>query len=139
MSKAVTKHFGDLGLSTQETVKGLKRKVSKRGFHSFRHSFITECARADVPVGAIQKWIGHKSEDVTRIYEHWKKDQQEEQVIRALPSFAGDDKKEALPPPRDAKVIDLLQSMTGRNWRSTRDKALALLGEGTDQRTSGAE
>lgn len=127
VSKAVTKHFGDLGLNTREAVKGLKRKVSRRGFHSFRHSFITECALADVPIGVIQKWIGHKSQEVTRIYEHWKKDQQEEQVIRALPSFAGDDEQKALPPPRDAEVIDLLQSMTGRNWRSTRDKALALL------------
>ena len=139
VSKAVTKHFGGLGLRTQETVKGLKRRVSKRGFHSFRHSFITECARADVPMGAIQKWIGHKSEDVTRIYEHWKKGQQEEQVIRALPSFAGDDEQKALPYPGDAKLIDLLQSMTARNWRSTRDKVLAVLQEGTGQRTNDTE
>lgn len=43
--------------------------------------------------------------------------------------FAGDDKQKALPPPRDAELIDLLPSMTGRNWRSTRDRALALLEE----------
>ena len=44
--------------------------------------------------------------------------------------------------PASAEIITgddyLLQSMTARNWRPTRDKALALLQEGTGQPVTGA-
>ena len=69
--------------------------VSRRGFHSFRHSFITECAKSGVPIGMIRDWVGHSSEKITEIYEHWSTNEGHQRIMDALPVFG----KKALPAP----------------------------------------
>ena len=84
VAKRVRLHFKNCGLVTREGEKG-KRQRCVRGFHSLRHSFITFCARAGVPIGAIRDWVGHTSEDITRIYEHWGHDAGKDAILKALP------------------------------------------------------
>jgi len=45
-------------------------RVPGYGFHSFRHTFISFCANAGVPLAVVQEIVGHTSEAVTRIYTH---------------------------------------------------------------------
>lgn len=55
------------------------------GAHSFRHSFVSFCANAGVPIDAVRDIVGHASSAVTRIYTHFT-DQTRAAVIAALPS-----------------------------------------------------
>jgi integrase len=111
VSKLVRRHFEAAELTTQEARDGIKparerldadgnkivkpqgmkaRCVSSRGFHSLRHTFITECARAGVPIGQIRQWVGHASPKITEIYEHWSADASQDRALtRALPSMNG--------------------------------------------------
>lgn len=81
--------FEGCGLETRaEAGEGRERAASVRGFHSFRHSFVTECARAGVPLGLVKDWLGHSSPEVTRIYENWNIDRDAGRILEALPSLA---------------------------------------------------
>ena len=86
VAKRVRLHFKNSGLVTREGEKG-ERQRCVRGFHSLRHSFITFCARAGVPIGVIRDWVGHTSEDITRIYEHWGHDAGKDAILKALPAL----------------------------------------------------
>lgn len=54
------------------------------GAHSFRHSFVSFCANAGVPIDIVRDIVGHSSAAVTRIYTHFT-DQTRAAVIAALP------------------------------------------------------
>lgn len=62
-------------------------KVGKYGFHSFRHTFVSFCANAGVPLAFVQEVVGHTSQVITRHYTHLSPDALR-QVVSALPSFA---------------------------------------------------
>jgi len=57
----------------------------KYGFHSFRHSFVSLCLNAGVPVPVVQAIVGHTSSLVTRIYTHITPETMR-QITAALPS-----------------------------------------------------
>jgi integrase len=123
VSKMTARVFGDLELKLRdEATPGRKRAVSRRGFHSFRHSFATECARAGVPIGLVKEWLGHSSPVVTQIYEHWSPDRDADRILQALPALK---KANALPavggPLRDrlqAQVERLLPQATVKQLRA---------------------
>lgn len=56
------------------------------GFHSFRHSFVSFCANAGVPVDIVKDIVGHSNTAITRIYTHISAETRA-QVINALPSM----------------------------------------------------
>jgi integrase len=65
--------FKFIGLEiSKEAQKGLRRikKTNVYGFHSFRHSFVSFCAKAGVPMPVVQSIVGHGSPAVTRHYVH---------------------------------------------------------------------
>lgn len=72
VSKRVRQHLQSCELVTAGEKTGRKRRSNVQGAHSFRHTFITFCARAGVPVSAVQAWVGHHSAMVTQIYQHWR-------------------------------------------------------------------
>ena len=72
---------------TEERAGRGKNAISRYGMHSFRHSLATHCARAGVPIGIVQKWLGHASASITRIYQHWSTADQQ-QVVDAIPMLA---------------------------------------------------
>jgi integrase len=91
VSGLVTKHFRTCGLETVRPAGSALaprcRGVSVRGFHALRHTFITLCAQAGVPQGAIAEWIGH-TEAVSRLYAHWGDRDTDERILRALPTLS---------------------------------------------------
>lgn len=59
------------GFEGREARKGGKRRISRYGLHSFRHSFASHAAAAGVPLGVVQRCLGHASAEITRIYTHY--------------------------------------------------------------------
>jgi integrase len=39
-------------------------------FHDLRHSFVTYCAAAGVPLAKVGDWVGHSDSRITEIYRH---------------------------------------------------------------------
>ena len=77
--------FQGAGVETREkAADGRRRVISRRGFHSLRHTFATCCAKANVPEGAVRDWLGHSSVMVTRIYEHWRMTDGQQSILAAL-------------------------------------------------------
>lgn len=51
------------------TLAGSKWKVL-RGWHVFRHSFVSNCASAAIDQRMIDEWVGHQTEDMRKRYRH---------------------------------------------------------------------
>ena len=81
-----SKVFKYIGLEINKKVKGVRRlrKVNIYGFHSFRHSFVSFCAKAGVPLPVVQSIVGHGNPAITRHYIHIG-EESVKQAISALP------------------------------------------------------
>jgi integrase len=107
LSKLTRAVFEACDLETRaKGTEGRAVAASLRGFHSFRHSFATECARGGIPLGLVQEWLGHSSPEITRIYENWKIDQDGGRVLAALPSVTKGTEPKALPEGTAAPQIE---------------------------------
>ena len=109
LSKATRRAFQAAGLDCVEPGAGRKRRISRRGFHSFRHSFCTICAQERVPIGAIRDWIGHSSSMITEIYSHWSERETEAEILRALPRIG---KRLPAAAKRRAELREIVENMT---------------------------
>ncbi|MFZ2658553.1 MAG: tyrosine-type recombinase/integrase [Victivallales bacterium] len=61
------------GFSTTQKIKGKEQRLRSSciyGFHSFRHSFVSFCANAGIPMAIVQSIVGHGSPAMTRHYTH---------------------------------------------------------------------
>ncbi len=110
-SRWVVKHFAQHGLETGkgagEAASGQRRRaVNLRGFHALRHTFITLCAKAGVPQGAIADWAGH-SPDVDRLYQHWSGKDTDARILDALPNVTGNSTARALPAAAEPERAEL--------------------------------
>jgi len=75
----------DCGIETREKANGQRqRAVSKVGFHSLRHSFVSLCASNHVPEPAIRALVGHGSPAMTRLYSH-ADDGDKQRAVKLLP------------------------------------------------------
>ena len=87
-----------------------KRKANMYGFHSFRHSFVSFCAKAGVPLPVVQAIVGHSHPAITRHYIHLG-EESIKLAIAALPTQ--DDKKQlkcsTAPEERIKKILKVLQ------------------------------
>ena len=120
----IQKHFTDCGIVTAAPERKQRtRRGVEVGFHSLRHSFVSLCANAGVPLAAVQSIVGHTSPAMTRHYVHLGIEAAQG-AIAALPSVSGDapDKLKAAPSPADAlaKIEKLARGMTGDNWQTVR-------------------
>jgi integrase len=67
---------GILPLTEDEAADHLKRTLAGsewgvvRGYHAFRHSFISACASRGIDQRLIDEWVGHQSEEQRRRYRH---------------------------------------------------------------------
>lgn len=75
------------GFQTSKKIPGRDRAVSVYGFHSLRHSFVSFCANAGVPLAIVQEIVGHGSPEMTRLYYHVSREAAGK-AIDALPSFS---------------------------------------------------
>lgn len=62
----------------------LPTRMKGYGFHSLRHSFVSFCANAGVPLAVVQEIAGHGSMMVTRVYTHFAPDTLRE-AVNAIP------------------------------------------------------
>lgn len=70
IGKAVERIICDaLGVEGQVEVEGRERRANAYGLHSFRHTFVSFCASAGVPIEVVKAMVGHTT-DVTRVYTH---------------------------------------------------------------------
>lgn len=60
--------------------------LRKIRFHDLRHSFVTYCAAAGVPLAKVGDWVGHSDSRITEIYRHSSADS-EEFALRLLDGF----------------------------------------------------
>jgi len=95
ITAAIAKVFKFIGLEiNKEIEKGQRRKKKANvyGFHSFRHSFVSFCAKAGVPMPVVQSIVGHGSPAITRHYVHIGEGAAR-QAINALPQGKNTSKK----------------------------------------------
>jgi integrase len=64
--------------------KGGKRRISRYGLHSFRHSFASHAAEGGAPLAMVKKYLGHASEAITSIYAQHATDKEARKLIEAL-------------------------------------------------------
>ena len=76
-SERVQKAFAQAGIVTQRDTgranpkhKGSTRKAVEVGFHSLRHTFVSLCANAGVPLHIVQAIVGHTQTAMTTHYFH---------------------------------------------------------------------
>ena len=86
VKKRAVQILGDTGFETSRTAPGRARPSSVVGFHSLRHSFVSFCANAGVPLAVVQALVGHGSPAMTRHYTHISSESAEK-AINALPAF----------------------------------------------------
>jgi integrase len=86
VSAEVQDLFKGCGLAVQARNAGQKNATCVVGFHSLRHSFVTICAKAGVPLGIVQELCGHGSPAIQRAYLHM--GDAAGKAIAALPSLA---------------------------------------------------
>ena len=83
----------------------LPERVKGYGFHSLRHSFVSFCANAGVPLAIVQEIVGHNNVAVTRIYSHLSLDSLRE-AVAAIPGKSPKVNK------REAARLKRLQELT---------------------------
>ncbi len=86
VNSAAMKVFKFNGFETSKKIEGVQRKKKANiyGFHSFRHSFVSFCAKAGVPLAVVQSIVGHGNPAMTRHYVHID-NEAVKQAINALP------------------------------------------------------
>lgn len=70
VSKRVTDLFTRAGIATREKRKGWLQSRPTASFHSLRHTFVTRCVEAGVPVAVVRELVGHTRETMTERYMH---------------------------------------------------------------------
>lgn len=127
---AIQQHFTDSGIVTHKPGTGSegKRAVVQFGFHSLRHSFVSICAEANVPLSIVQSIIGHSNPQMTQVYTHTSQ-LAARQAVAALPSMTGDTAQpvEVSPESILSECKAIAESLTGKNWREKKTALLALL------------
>ena len=84
--------------AAQRNKDGTPRKAVDVGFHSLRHTYVSLCANAGVPLAVVQSIVGHTSPAMTRHYFH-ESDEALRGAAAALPDVVGAGAAPALPAP----------------------------------------
>lgn len=100
------KVFQKCKIKTSIEVPGRKKQANIVGFHSLRHSFVSFCAKAGVPLAVVQTIVGHTSPAITRHYTHIGTEAVK-LAVKALPG--GDPEQLPSPEKRVTKALELLK------------------------------
>ena len=120
IKKDALKVFEKNGFETTQKIKGVQRKLKANiyGFHSFRHSFVSFCAKAGVPLPVVQSIVGHGNPAITRHYIHIG-EESVKQAISALPMGKGEIKKTA-----EQKIEEITEFLSQQKKLSKNDKKI---------------
>lgn len=125
MVNHLQEHFEACGINTKRDRENGLRRVVEVGFHSLRHTFVSMCAMNNVPLSVVQSLVGHSSPLMTNFYSHSNR-LAEQQAVAALPSINGDAEQPAKRTPAQM-LRAIIESMTTKNLRETKPRALAML------------
>ena len=127
---AIQQHFIDSGIVTHKPGSGIdgKRAVVQFGFHSLRHSFVSICANANVPLSVVQSIVGHSNPAMTQVYTHTSQ-LAARQAVAALPSMTGDTAEPVKVSPESilTQCKALVEALTPANLDEKKAALLALL------------
>jgi len=130
LTKQIQNHFEACGIKTTE-----KREVGSRarvvvGFHSLRHTFVSMARVAGAPLAVVEQLVGHHSASLTRHYTHVS-EQASQNAVSLLPWLNGDKTQTSAISghPRDELLRQIIESMTTKNLKETKPRALAMLAE----------
>ena len=70
LSEGLKRIWKRAGIVTSIFIEGRKNKTSDAGFHSLRHTFVSNACNAGVPIAIVQSIVGHLSSAMTRHYYH---------------------------------------------------------------------
>lgn len=70
LSSEVVEIFAAAGLETTVKQDGWTRARADAGFHSLRHTFVSRCVEAGIPVAIVKELVGHTTEKMTSHYSH---------------------------------------------------------------------
>jgi integrase len=140
---AIQQHFVDSGIVTHKPGSGVdgKRAIVQFGFHSLRHSFVSICAEANVPLSIVQSIIGHSNPQMTAVYTHTSQSAAR-QAVAALPSMTGDTKATPVKVSLESSLSEckaVAETITGKNWREKKASLLALFNAFVQDGQSAAE
>lgn len=96
--RRIQKVFTDAGIETQASIEGYGQRVTRVGFHSLRHSYITALLERGLPADSVRRLAGHADIGMTMHYFHSSGDALRA-VSAALPAMGG---ATPLPRPKDA-------------------------------------
>ena len=125
----IQKHFADCGIVTAAPARKQRtRRGVEVGFHSLRHSFVSLCARAGVPLAAVQSIVGHSNPAMTRHYTHLGIEAAQG-AIAALPAITMEAEATPTPTPADAlkTILGLAKGMTAKNWAARKMQIVELV------------
>lgn len=108
-----------------------KRAVLLVGFHSLRHSFVSICRKAGVPLAVVESLVGHSNPAMTRHYTHIG-ELAAGNAINMLPALMGGDANGALQktgPEILTEARTLAARLSAKNWKTMRKQLLALIPE----------
>jgi integrase len=74
ITQAIQKHFESCGITTLAKREVGRRSVVLVGFHSMRHTFVSICRGANVPLAVVEYLVGHHSTALTQHYTHVSED-----------------------------------------------------------------
>ncbi|EDM26520.1 integrase/recombinase XerD [Lentisphaera araneosa HTCC2155] len=94
----------------------LKIRDGKVGFHSLRHTFVSTCAKAGVPMSVVQAIVGHGSPAMTRHYTHID--------IESARKWLEPKNKE-VPKIEINELFALVESMNKSNWKELKKEILS--------------
>ena len=89
--KSKTKRTAPTPITRDEAHDHLRRTLAGgrwsviRGWHIFRHSFVSNCAARGVDQRMIDAWVGHTTEDIRRRYRHLLPDQSVQAIRSVFP------------------------------------------------------
>lgn len=70
LSMALAKIWKGAGIQTSIQIEGRRHRTPDAGFHSLRHTFVSNACNAGVPIAIVQSIVGHMSSSMTRHYYH---------------------------------------------------------------------
>lgn len=82
----VNRAFHAAGIETNHAEPGQKNRAVDVGFHSLRHTFVTRCALAGVPLPVVRAIVGHSTTAMTEHYAHSNLEAARTALARAFPA-----------------------------------------------------
>ena len=122
ISKRIQAHLSKCGIQTVKPGTGEgtgKRAIVLKGFHSFRHSFVSLNADAGTPQATMQKLVGHGSPAMTMHY----LTPSDAMVLKAADSLPRLLTAEIIEPTREPLpewAVAIVEKMTAKNWKAAK-------------------